>query len=106
MKNVYYATDKEKEEIIDIENEQMAYYKRWQDARIDDLVMIRETDNFPFNGIVKAVDEQIETKEKASHWTLNGANLQQKDFIIIEPFKEQIESPGLSNINEADTWFE
>ena len=106
MRNIYYATDKQKEELIDIENEEMAYYKRWQDARISDLVMIRETSYFPFNGIVKATDESIDSKEKTLHWTLNGANLQQRDFIIIEPFEEQINNQGLVNINEANTWFE
>lgn len=106
MRKVYYATDSRKEEMIDIENEQMAYYKRWQNVRIDDLVMIRETNHFPFYGIVKTADEEFETGEKASHWTLNGANLQQKDYIIIEPFEEQVNNPGLANINEVDTWFE
>lgn len=106
MRKVYYATDIRKEELIDIENEQMAYYKRWQNAQIGDLIMIRETNHFPFYGIVETVDEEVETGEKASHWTLNGANQQQKDFIIIEPFEEQVNNPGLANINEVDTWFE
>lgn len=105
MRNIYDATDKQKEELIEISNEDIAYYKRWQRAEIKDLVMIRTTNQFPMYGVVEPTDEAVDTGDKASHWTLNGVNLQHKDFIIVEPFEEQVNNPGLSNINEADTWF-
>jgi len=46
------------------------------------------------------------------HWALNalvgshdGGNFENRRFIIIEPFEEQQDNPGLVNINEADTYF-
>lgn len=106
MRNVYDATDKQKEELIEISNEDIAYWRREQPVGIKDLVMIRTTNIFPIDGVVEPTDEALDTREKASHWTLNGANLQNKDFIIVEPFEEQVHNSGLSNINETDTWFE
>ena len=100
MKNVYDAIDKQKNEIIDCLNEDRAYYKRWKNVIINDLVLISKSNQFPINGIVQPISD------KASHWTLNGANSQHSDFIIIEPFEEQINNPGLLKINEADTCFE
>ena len=100
MINVYDATDKQKNEIMDCLNEDRAYYKRWQNAKIEELVLICKTNQFPLKGVVQP------TSDKTSHWTLNGANLQHRDFIMIEPFEEQMNNPGLLKINEVDTCFE
>lgn len=105
MKNIYDATDEAKKEIMEWDNEDLIYHKRWQRPEISDFVLIRETNIFPVNGIVQPIDIDEKTGERSSNWTLNGANLSGKDFIIIEPFSEQVENPSLANINEEDTWF-
>lgn len=106
MINIYDATDINKQEIIDIENEERIYRKRYYKPTIDDLVLVRATNVFPVNGIVQPTDISDETESQTSNWTLNGTNLNGKDFIIIEPFKEQINNSTLANINELDTWFD
>lgn len=106
MINIYDATDTHKQEIIDIENEELIYRKRYYKTTIDDLVLVRATNVFPVNGIVQPTDINNETESGTSNWTLNGTNLTGKDFIIIEPLKEQISNPRLANINELDTWFD
>lgn len=105
MKNIYDATEKEKLEIIEIQNEDIIYKKRWHKTNIEDLVMVRTTNQFPVYGIVKPTDIDQTTREITSNWTFNSGILSNKNFIIIEPFKEQVLNPNLSNINEVDTWF-
>lgn len=62
--------------------------------------------------------EEYETynfiSRRTSHWTLNGlvssivgyGDFVGRDCIIVEPFEEQINHPGLLSINEGDTFFE
>ena len=106
MINIYDATDIHKQEIIDMENEELIYRKKYYKPTIDDLVLVRATNVFPVNGIVQPTDISDETESGTSNWTQNGTNLTGKDFIIIEPLKEQISNPRLANINELDTWFD
>ncbi|MBR3162726.1 MAG: hypothetical protein IKF17_01320 [Clostridia bacterium] len=105
MKNVYDATDERKREIIELENIDMILRKRWTHVGIEDLVLVRTCNIFPMNGIVHPTDINEITQQKSSNWTLNGAILNGDDFIIVEPFIEQVNNPNLANINELDTWF-
>lgn len=50
---------------------------------------------------------------RTSHWTLNGlvsshmyGSFDGRNFIIIEPFEEQVNNDGLLSIDESDTYFE
>ena len=141
MINVYDATDEEKKEMVELQNDDMAYRRHYEEeAKLSDLVMVRTTNQFPRYGVVETTDKYtppvledslfekeieeagLNTEEyqmysfmsrRTSHWTLNGlvsshmyGNFQGRDFIIIEPFEEQVKNEGLLNINEADTWFE
>lgn len=105
MKDIYDATDEHKREIIEIENIDLIIRKKDFRPTIKDLVLVRATNIFPTNGIVVPTDITEGSQEKTNHWTLNGANLKGQDFIIIEPFQEQINNPTLANVNEIDTWF-
>ena len=105
MLNIYDATDTQKKQIIDIENESLIYRKRNYRPTIEDLVLIRQTNVLPIDGIVHPTDVDEQTNEHTSSWTLNGARLSNKDFVIIEPFEEQINNPNLANLNELDTRF-
>lgn len=64
---------------------------------------------------LKMEDFQIYSfmSRRTSHWTLNGlvsshmyGNFEGRNFIIVEPFEEQVNNDGLLNIDEADTYFE
>lgn len=105
MKNIYDATDYRKREILEIENIDLILRKRNFNPTIEDLVLIKTTNVFPINGIVEPTDRDEDNQSETNHWTLNGARLNDYDFIIIEPFQEQINNPTLANINEIDTWF-
>lgn len=105
MENIYDAIGKKKQEIIEIENLEVIYRKRWSRADINDIVMVRTTNQFPDGRIIKPTDIDKTTGQRTSNWTFNSGNLSNKDFIIIEPFNAQAFNPYLANINELDTWF-
>ena len=100
MLNIYDATTKEKREMVEIKNDEMAYRRRQQnEAQLSDLVLVRTTNQFPKYGIVETTDKytppvleaslfEKELEEaglnseeykmysfmsrRTTHWTLNG----------------------------------
>ena len=105
MVNLYDATRDDIKSIILLENEDLIYHKRYGVARIEDLVLVRSTNFFPSEGVVKPIDRANNSERTSSNWNLNGLMQTDKDFIIIEPFIEQVTNPSIVNINELDTWF-
>lgn len=103
MKKIYEAIGTEKREIINVDNDYRAHKRQFYEKDLigkEDLIMVGRTNKFPFNSSVDI------------HWSLNGLLMDNKtdysnlgEFIIVEPFEEQISQNKLSNISEVDTWF-
>ena len=100
MKKIYEAVGEEKSEIIDANNDYKAYQRQFyqQDSiGASDIIMIGRTSTFPFNSCVD------------THWSLNGLlpnnYLNTGEFIIVEPFEEQMNYGQLLNLSEINTYF-
>lgn len=97
MKKVYEAFGKDKEDILDANNDIKAFDKaRAKDVGIRDLLMITRTRNVPEKGIVNGI------------WSINGiapSKNADEDILIFDPLFQHL-TDGISTVGRNNTSFE